>query len=58
MCLSRAIHLNVESVLHTVARVQRKEGNLKLWESSSKEEVSLKTIAKAMSKYYRLAHIS
>lgn len=49
--LSRIIHLNVKSVLHTIANVERGKGKLKLWVSSNTEEVSLEDIANIISKY-------
>ena len=49
--LSRTIHLNVKSVLHTIANVERGKGKLKLWVSLSKGEVSLEDIANIINKY-------
>lgn len=49
--LSRTIHLNVKSVLHTMANVERGKGKLKLWVSLSKGEVSLEDIANIINKY-------
>lgn len=59
MFLSGAIHLKVNNILHTTPNVKRREDELKLrGPLTSKKEVSFKNVAKTMSTYCRLAHIS